>query len=194
MGVVSAIGNNLSENHLSLRNQETGIGKAKYLNSKYADGLLFGEVKLSNEELKSRIKNNIDEELTRTELLAFMAFEEAIYNADLSDADLQDYDTALLSATTVSGMVEMEAIYADANTNTESSPYVNSYRSGAHTLQLARVFGLKGYTDTLNTACSSSANAIMQGARMLKAGKWKRAIVGKKKRSEEHTSELQSLG
>ena len=178
IGVISAIGNNASENHSSLQKGVTGIGKAQYLNSKYADELLFGEVKLSNDELLSRLELTIDTQLTRTELLAFVAFQEAIKDAGFSEAERKSFETALLSATTVSGMVEMEAIYADANTNTEPSPFVSSYRSGAHTLQLAKAFGLRGYTDTMNTACSSSANSIMQGARMLKAGKAKRAIVG----------------
>lgn len=178
IGVISAIGNNASENHFSLQNSKTGIGKSQFLNSRYADELLFGEAKLSNEELSQPFSEFDIPKLTRTELLAFTAFKEAIEDAKLNSEDIRAFETALLSATTVSGMVEMEAIYADANTNTKSSPFVNSYRSGAHTLQLAKAFGLRGYTDTMNTACSSSANAIMQGARMIKAGKAKRAIVG----------------
>lgn len=178
IGVISAIGNNAEENLKGLRNCKTGIGKAQFLNSKYADELLFGEVKLSDQELHSLAGNFDIPGLTRTELLAFMAFREAVSSAQLSEEELKSFQTALLSGTTVGGMVEMEAIYADANTNTSPSPYVNSYRSGAHTLQLAKAFGLRGYTDTMNTACSSSANSIMLGARMIKAGKCKRAIVG----------------
>lgn len=178
IGVISAIGNNVEENLKGLRNCKTGIGKAQFLNSKYADELLFGEVKLSDQELHSLAGNFDIPGLTRTELLAFMAFREAVSSAQLSEEELKSFETALLSGTTVGGMVEMEAIYADANTNTSPSPYVNSYRSGAQTLQLAKAFGLRGYTDTMNTACSSSANSIMLGARMIKAGKCKRAIVG----------------
>lgn len=43
---------------------------------------------------------------------------------------------------------------------------------------MIRHYGIKGPTTTLNTACSSSANAIMMGARLIKAGRIKRAIVG----------------
>jgi 3-oxoacyl-(acyl-carrier-protein) synthase len=75
-------------------------------------------------------------------------------------------------------MVETEAIHGDANLNTEPSEFVNSYRSGSHTLAIAEEFGMKGYTDTINTACSSSANAIMLGARLIRSGRAKRAIVG----------------
>ena len=178
MGVISALGNNAAENLAGLRSCRTGIGEARFLDSRYADELLFGEAKLSNEELRKEFAYPNQTGLTRTELLAFMAFREAVANSGLSEEELRSFDTALLSGTTVGGMVEMEAIYADANTNTTPSPFVNSYRSGAHTLQLVKAFGLHGYTDTMNTACSSSANSIMLGARMIKAGKAKRAIVG----------------
>ncbi len=178
MGVISAIGNNVSENHSSLQNGVSGIGKAQFLNSKYANELLFGEVKLSNDALRSQLNVSNLKGITRTELLAFIAFKEAVENAGLSTDELKSFETALLSGTTVGGMVEMEAIHADANTNQAPSEFVSSYRSGAHTLQLAKAFGLRGYTDTMNTACSSSANSIMLGARMIKAGKCKRAIVG----------------
>lgn len=178
IGVISAIGNNTTENHNSLLEGKTGIGKANFLNSRYADNLLFGEVKLSNGELKELVGLKASSNFNRTELLALKAFQEAIETAGLTKKELKSFDTVFLSGTTVGGMVEMEAIHADANSNTEPSPFVNSYRSGAHTERLAEHFGLRGYTDTMNTACSSSANSIMLGARLIKAGKAKRAIVG----------------
>jgi len=178
IGVISAVGNNVNQNLAGLRSGSTGIGKAQFLDSRYANELLFGEVKLSNAKLRNELSDVNLPGLTRTELLAFKAFREAISDSKLSKEQLTAFDTAVLSGTTVGGMVEMEAIYADANTNTVPSPFVNSYRSGAHTLQLAKAFGLRGYTDTMNTACSSSANSIMLGARMIKSGKAKRAIVG----------------
>jgi len=178
VGVVSAIGNNAEANLKSLQKGETGIGRAHHLHSKYTDTLLFGEVKLSNEQLLAAIRKSPGHALTRTELLAFLAFEEAIADAGIEERQFTQRHTALLSATTVSGMVEMEAIHADANFNTEPSPYIHSYRTGAHTLLMARTYGLKGYTDTMNTACSSSANAIMLGARLIKTGKARCAIVG----------------
>lgn len=178
MGVISAIGNNASENHSSLQKATTGIGKAHFLTSKYAAELLFGEVKMSNAQLFETLGASVVSGMTRTELLAFVAFKEAATEAGLSADELRSFNTAVLSATTVGGMVETEAIFADANTNDKPSEFVNSYRSGAHTLQLAKAFGLRGYTDTINTACSSSANSIMLGARLIRSGRVERAIVG----------------
>lgn len=178
LGIVTAIGNGLGQNHGSLRAGRTGIGRATHLDSAFTEKFLFGEVPLSNAELRRATGLSDTHGLTRTELLAIIAFKEAVADAALSEGILAEFDTALLSATTVGGMVETEAIHGDANTHNEPSEFVNCYRSGAHTLELARIFGIKGYTDTINTACSSSANAIMLGARLIKAGRVRRAIVG----------------
>lgn len=178
IGVISAIGNNVSQNHQSLKSAKTGIGRSNFLESRYTENLLFGEVGLSNQELREQVKLADSKGITRTGLLAITAWKEAVADSGLSNEQIQDFETAFLSATTVGGMVEMAHIHADANTNTEASEFANSYRSGAHTLRIAKEFGVRGYTDTINTACSSSANSIMLGARLIKAGKVKRAIVG----------------
>lgn len=176
MGIVSAIGNGLDENLRNLRIGKSGIGKAKLLDSSFSASFLFGEFPLSNDEIRETLGVTQVKGLTRTELLALMAFREA--TADLTDAQLTSHRTAFISATTVGGMVETDAIHGDANTNTEPSEFVNCYRSGAHTLAIAEMHGLRGHTDTINTACSSSANAIMLGARLIKHGIADRAIVG----------------
>jgi 3-oxoacyl-(acyl-carrier-protein) synthase len=176
--VISAIGNSVSENHQSLKSAKTGIGKSQFLNSRYAENLLFGEVSLSNKKLREQLQLEDSKGVSRTGLLAISAWKEAVSDSGLSQEQIQDFETAFLSATTVGGMVETEHIHADANSNTKASEFANSYRSGAHTLRIAKEFGLTGLTDTINTACSSSANSIMLGARLIKAGKAKRAIVG----------------
>jgi 3-oxoacyl-[acyl-carrier-protein] synthase-1 len=43
---------------------------------------------------------------------------------------------------------------------------------------VAAHFGITGYTNTISTACSSAANAIAMGARLIRQGKLKRVIVG----------------
>jgi len=178
MGVISAIGNNLEQNHQNLRAGQTGIRTAKHLDSAFADTFLFGEVSYSNPELRDRLLFESKSGLTRTELLAIMAFDEALSRSGITPEQVSALDTAFISATTVGGMVETEAIHGGANTNKLPSEFVNSYRSGSHTLSIAQLYGIKGYTDTINTACSSSANAIMLGARLIKSGRAKRAIVG----------------
>jgi 3-oxoacyl-(acyl-carrier-protein) synthase len=45
-------------------------------------------------------------------------------------------------------------------------------------MYLQKRYAMKGPVNTINTACSSSANAIMYGARFIRNGKARRAIVG----------------
>ncbi|GGM85862.1 beta-ACP synthase [Dyadobacter beijingensis] len=178
MGMISAIGNNVRENHESLRAGRSGIGKVAWFESLYASQLPFGEVRMSNEALKAAQGLESAEGYTRTCLLADKAFTEAITDAGLTLGQLSSLDTALISASTVGGMCLTDQLYEDANHKSEGSEYLESYGCSAHTLKLIKRYRIKGFTDTINTACSSSANAIMLGARLIRSGRVKRAIVG----------------
>lgn len=178
MGIISAIGTGTDANLRALREGRSGIGLAKFVDSRYAQTIPMGEVALSNQALLSALQPKFAEGITRTEFLAYTAFLEAVHNANLTQDQLADPNTALISATTVGGMVQAHALYNDAHALSEASPYKNSYRSGAHTLCMANEYGITGFTDTINTACSSSANAIMLGSRLLRSGRAKRVIVG----------------
>ena len=178
MGIISAIGNNLSENYDSLHHGRSGIGKAAYFESVYTSTLPFGEVKCSNETLKKQLHLEDKPGYTRTCLLAVKAVDEAINDAGLSQEQLSSIETALISASTVGGMCLTDQLYQDANTDSGGSEYLDAYNCASHTLKLIEKYQIKGFTNTINTACSSSANAIMLGARLIKSGRAKRVIVG----------------
>ena len=178
MGIISALGENLQENHTSLINEQSGIGKAIHFESYYASILPFGEVKIGNPELKKILNLEDEPGYTRTCLLAVKAFEEAVANACLTQAELSSFDTALISASTVGGMCLTDQLYEDANLKSAGSEYLEAYNCAAHTLKLVSKYDINGFTDTINTACSSSANAIMLGTRLIKSGRAKRVIVG----------------
>lgn len=178
MGIISSIGRNVMENHLSLQQGRSGIGKANYFESSYAKTLPFGEVKADNQWLTEKAGVAGQTGFTRTCLLAFIAFEEAIRDAELSTEELTAYETALISASTVGGMCLTDQLYSDANLQSAGSEYLEAYGCGAHTLKLVEKYGISGFSDTINTACSSSANAIMLGARLIKSGRYKRVLVG----------------
>ncbi|MBC8487922.1 MAG: beta-ketoacyl-[acyl-carrier-protein] synthase family protein [Bacteroidetes bacterium] len=178
MGVISSIGKDINENLENLRNGNSGINKPKYFQSKYASSFFFGEANISTKILKKQLGLSEEKGLTRTDLFAFKAFEEAINDAKLSKEEISSIDTALISASTVGGMCLTDQLYEDANLKSESSEYLASYGCSAHTLRLIKKYNIKGFTDTINTACSSSANAIMFGSRLIKSGRVKRAIVG----------------
>lgn len=178
MGVVSAIGNSVAENHEALKAATCGIQyKLDLFPSKYACVLPFGQVHISNEELLKTLQVK-DKGVTRTSLLALYALNEALTNSGISTETIQSFETALVGANTVGGMCLTDELYNDANKKTDGSDYLGSYDCASVNMFLQKHFKIKGIINTINTACSSSANAIMYGAMLMNNGYAKRAIVG----------------
>lgn len=178
MGIITAIGDNVQENRHALISGKSGIGKASFFKSNYTNKLPFAEINHSNEALIDQLRL-FETGITRTELLALKAIREAIKDASLTEDILHSSTTALIGASTVGGMCLTDEMYHDANTTEEAgSEYLSSYSNSANTLFLQKHFAIGGIVNTFNTACSSSANAIMFGARLIQQGLADRAIVG----------------
>lgn len=179
IGIVSALGLNAKQNVSALRSGKTGIKKARHFQSKYADTHPLAEVNLTDNEFKKLLSVDGNTTFSRTDLMVMCAFEEAIKNAGLSSKELTSPLTSLISASTVGGMCHTDELYNDAVlSNERSSSYLDTYSCGAHTATLAKTHRIGGFVTTINTACSSSANAIMFGAQLIKSGRANRVIVG----------------
>lgn len=177
VGIISAIGNSLEENRTSLLNGKCGILYVNNFPSKYASELPLAAVQMGNDALKKKL-GIIDPSVTRTTLLAIHAANDAIADAALSPEQIISDNTAFIGATTVGGMCLADELYRDANESYKESPFLSSYDCASVFLYLQEHYHLNGIINTINTACSSSANAIMYGARLMKNGLAKRAIVG----------------
>jgi 3-oxoacyl-(acyl-carrier-protein) synthase len=178
MGCVTPIGNNKHENITSLTEHKSGLKKPVVFQSKYASDFIFGEVDMDNAALLSMVDTNGLIGLTRTDLLALMAFDEAIKDAGLSNAEVSSNKTAFISASTVGGMCLTNQLYDDSNLKSNTTEFLESYSGSAHAQQICKKHHIKGLVNVINTACSSSANAIAYGARLIKSGRATRAIVG----------------
>lgn len=178
MGVVTAIGNSVAQNHNALKAATCGIQyKLDHFPSKYAGVLPLAQVPISNAELLETLQVK-EPGVTRTSLLALHALNEAITNSGISAEKIQSFDTALVGANTVGGMCLTDELYNDANQKSGGSDYLTSYDSASVNLFLQSRLKINGVINTINTACSSSANAIMYGAMLINNGYAKRAIVG----------------
>jgi 3-oxoacyl-(acyl-carrier-protein) synthase len=177
MGVISAVGNSLAENRSALRAGQGGITLSCHLPTRYAGILPFGEVPVVTDELKEKLTVT-DRGITRTTLLALYAFTEAIADARLTDSVLSDPSTALVGATTVGGMCLTDELYRDTNGTCEGSAFLSSYDCASVHMYLQDRYKMQGFATTINTACSSSANAIQFGARLIRNGLAAKAIVG----------------
>lgn len=176
MGIVSAIGMNVPENEYSLLNNRHGIKKHSVQDPLIHEEKWVGEILESNEELYSELHLNPNEAYTRSTLLGLKAAKEAVENAQI---DLKDgLKTGFISATTVGGMDATEKYYFDFLETNNHTHFIPTQNCGVHAEQIAEILGVKDFVTTISTACSSAANAIMLGARMIKAGLLDRAIVG----------------
>lgn len=176
--MITAIGDSVAHNRTSLKHGRSGISHAVHFLSKYAGVLPFAEVDHPTARLAEML--HIQQPgVTRTDLVALHAFKEAVADAGLSAETLRDAGTALIGASTVGGICLTDELYADANhTGNSGSEFLGSYSNSACTLFLQSQFKIGGIVNTFNTACSSSANSIMYGVRLIKNGLAKRVIAG----------------
>lgn len=175
LGIISALGLGLEPNIHALQKGLTGIAPIKYLQTRLRDKFVLGEVKYSNTELKSILGIDENELVSRTSLLGIIAVREAINMADLTVDELKA--CALVSGTTVGGMDLTEQI-VDLESEKELHEILNLHPCGDSTEKMASYIGIEGFVTTYSTACSSAANAIMMGARLIKSGRADRVIAG----------------
>jgi len=175
LGAISAIGNGAEENLNALLSSRHGIAPVSLFETRHSH-LLVGEVKKTNKELLSDLGLSPDTFYTRTTLLGLMAAKEAFKHAKIDD--VTKYKTGVISSTSVAGMCETENHYFDYLESDEFLPFIKTHDCGDSTEAIADYLGIKDYLGTVSTACSSAPNAIMMGARLIKAGRIDRMLVG----------------
>lgn len=173
--MISAIGNNVPESFLSLSQSKTGIGKINHLTTRFKDEFLTGEVRLSNQDLADLVKDN-NPDLNRNSFLAMLAAKEAVLNSGIDTSD--GLRTGVISSTTVAGMSQTELYYKEMFVKEDHLNVLDAHDCGDSTERIADYLGNVDYVTTISTACSSAANAVMLGCRMIKHGLLDRAVVG----------------
>ena len=168
LGVITAIGNNVAECFTALQNGEAGMADITHMETIHRQKLPVAEVKLTNDELAKMADMSAD--LSRTALLSLIAAREALDNANVPDLD--NLHVGFISATTVGGMDKSEDFFIDflADNKKGKLKYIYDHECGSMTETVAIKLGIKDYMTTISTACSSSANAIFYGARMIRNG------------------------
>lgn len=182
-GIVSAIGLNKQEVLQSLQEGRTGIGEMKYLQSVHHE-LPVGEVDLSNEQMKEKLGIPSMQMMSRTSLMGMLAIDQALKEAHVEVANLRAIKAdgkplriVLVSGTTV-GDMDITELCFDQWEKQGSFEFLQHHDCGNSTRLMADHFGIFDEVTTLSTACSSAANAIMLGARLLEAGEADLVVAG----------------
>lgn len=165
-GIISAIGNNVAECLDALENERAGMGQMYYFDSVHRQRLPVAEIKLSNEELS--VLAGLPKTKSRTALLSMIAAKEALTDAGIEN--LTSLRTGFISANSVGGMDKTEKFFTEFlpdNSKGRLRDVIN-HECGSVTELVADALGIKDYITTISTACSSSANSIFFGARLIK--------------------------
>lgn len=175
-GVISAIGNNVPEHLSAFKNEQAGMGAITHFQSVHQGILPVAEVKMTNAELVE--KAGLDHDASRTTLLSLLAAREAL--ADAAIPGLEQWRTGFVSANTVGGMDRSEDFFAEFLNDNSKGKLRNVYdhECGSITEAVANELGITGFMSTLSTACSSSANAVFYGARLIRNGLLDVVIAG----------------
>jgi 3-oxoacyl-[acyl-carrier-protein] synthase-1 len=175
VGVISAIGLSVEETLQSFKNQSSGIDHLTLFDSIYRGVLPVGEVRITNASLCKKL--SLEPHITRTALLGIHAAREAVENAGIN---LKKWRTGLISATTVGGMDKTEHFFYDFKSDSKKGRLreVVNHECGRSTELIADDLGVNGFISTINTACSSSVNAIALGARLIKKNQLDVVIAG----------------
>ena len=177
IGIICAIGKNTGETLASLIANRHGIGRLSILDTIHRDELPTGEIKLTNEELAVMAGVSDLDMNPRTALLGMIAAEEALRSAGIDPKDRQ-LRTGVISASTVGGMDKTEINYRNYHLGKPYNNFVLTHDCSYSTEQIASRFGFHDMVSTISTACSSSANSIMFGARLIKHGMLDRVLAG----------------
>lgn len=174
-GLITAIGGDTSACLHSLLHGKSGVGAPEILRTSWQDEFPVAEVKATNDILAGR--TGLKDHLPRTALLSAIAVREALLPFDgLS----RHFPVGFFSANTVGGMDLTEDFYGTYATDRQAGNITSfvHHECGAVTNLVAQHFSLKGFTTTISTACSSSANSIMMAAQMIRSGMLDVAVAG----------------
>lgn len=177
IGMMTAIGDSVAENFDSLCQLKSGLGFTNYVETIHRDVLPVAEVKHGTGALANMLGIEHHTGLTRTSLLGMIALKEALSSAGIDDTA----GLGLINASTVGGMCDTEKVYFDIINPAKTGDfldYIDTLDCADCTQQLADFFRLDGTLATISTACSSSANALIFGARLVKSGQVDKIICG----------------
>jgi 3-oxoacyl-[acyl-carrier-protein] synthase-1 len=175
-GIISSIGNNITECIDAFENSNSFIAEMQYLHSIHQETLPVAEIKKSNTELAQIA--NLPSGTTRTALLSMIATKEALQNSGIEN--LNGLRTGFVSANSVGGMDKTEDFFKvfSKDHNKGRLRDVLNHECGSATKIVADKLGIKHLVTTVSTACSSSANSIFFGARLINNNMLDMVIAG----------------
>ncbi len=177
-GMITNLGDTVPENLQAILEERQALCAPEILQTRHREEMVVGEIRKTNGQLAAMLGLPA-EGFSRTTLLGILAVREALQG--LPAQQRLQKRIAFINATTVGGMSDVENFYGDmisAATEGDFLSYIDSLDCADCTQRIADYFDLTGFQCTISTACSSSANALQLGARMIENGEADIAICG----------------
>jgi len=178
VGIITAVGTCPDEVLQSIAGLKRGLGPVTLFETRHRESFPVCEVRLTNAELTAMAglgKNSIT---SRTALLGLIAAREAAARAGIRGGS--NRRTGLISANSVGGMDCSEQFFDTfaGDSSRGKLRRIVEHDAGESTERIAARLGISDFVTTISTACSSSANAILLGARLIRAGMLDRVVAG----------------
>jgi len=170
-GLISSIGNDINACLSALANGQAGMDEITWLDTAHRHRIPVAEVKCSNARLAELAgvpagSSPGASSFSRTALLSLIAAREALEKAAIPN--FTALRTGIVSANTVGGMDRTENFFIHPRRGKLRD--VVQHECGYSTEWVADRLGIRHFQTTISTACSSSANAIGFGARLIRHG------------------------
>ena len=179
MGIVSSLGNNISEVTNSLENLKSGITK-NHINAELGlRSQVSGSVK--DLEMKALIDRKLYRFMGDAAAYAYLSTEQAIHDAELNEAELSSVRTGLIMGS--GGASSEDQIDSADILRSKGLKRIGPYRvtkamGSTVSACLATSFGVKGINYSISSACATSAHCIGSGMEQIQLGKQDIVIAG----------------
>ncbi|NQW11125.1 MAG: beta-ketoacyl-ACP synthase I [Alphaproteobacteria bacterium] len=171
IGVVSSIGNDKEEVVASLKAGRSGITHADVYEEMGFRSHVHGSLKV---DLPERIDRKLLRFMGDGAAYNYLAMVEALADSGLEASDISNPNTGLIMGSGGPSTQNMMAAFDIAREKGPKrvGPYmVPRVMSSTNSANLSTIFGIKGVSYSISSACSTSAHCIGNGAEMIQAGK-----------------------
>ena len=179
IGIVSSLGNNISEVTSSLKNLKSGITINEVNEGLGLRSHVSGSI--DNLDLKERIDRKLYRFMGDAAAYAYLSTEEAIKDSNLKESELSNYKTGLIMGS--GGASSEDQIESADILRTKGLKRIGPYRvtkamGSTVSACLATSFGIKGINYSISSACATSAHCIGSGMEQIQLGKQNVVIAG----------------
>ena len=179
IGIISSLGNNISEVTNSLRNLKSGISENIINKELGLRSHVSGSIR--NLEPKELIDRKLYRFMGDAAAYAYLSTVEAIKDASLNDSELSNQKTGLIMGS--GGASTEDQIDSADILRTKGLKRIGPYRvtkamGSTVSACLATSFGIKGINYSISSACATSAHCIGSGMEQIQLGKQDIVIAG----------------